>query len=67
MVLFFQTTAAAGGSGVLGDKHWMAAHGCLATVAAGYGGRQSFLQKLPPMIQNDRQALFDQIGFFFHT
>ena len=41
-VPFFQTAAAAGGRGVLGDKHGMTAHGCLLSVVGDVGRGQTF-------------------------
>ncbi len=50
---------------MLCDKHRMPAHGSLPPVVARKGGGQALFEKLPPMIQNDRQSFFGQIRLFF--
>lgn len=50
---FLQAAAAAGGGGMLGDEHGVAAPGRLFAVLGGIGGRQTLLNEILGMGEDD--------------
>ena len=60
-VPFRQTSATAGGGGVLGDEDWMAAHGCLFAIVRRMRGGETRGDDLGRMLQNLRHPATLQV------